>query len=168
MPNPVPEDGQAGPIVAKAVERLAAARIAVGLRPLAVLGLYGLVQSVRHGLQPPDHVVLLIGAVLSMAAMVAYGIHAVSRVQEKMSRLGGLFFAGSFVPTLFAGYVIVTGILHLFQLGGERGLAPAVIDLGLMVLAAMCLRAQWKLTEVHMLAREMAGLSRMNLDRGVP
>ena len=168
MANQLPENGQAGSLVAQAVERMAAAKIAVGLPPLAVLGLYGLVQSVRHGFQPSEHVVFLVGAVLSMVAMVAYGLQAVSRVLEKPSRWGGLVFAGSFVPLLFAGYVIVTRALYLFRFGDTWGLGPVAGDLVLLALAAMCVRAQWKLTEVHLLAREMAGVGRMDLDRGAP
>ena len=168
MANQVPDDAQAGPLVAKAVERMAAAKIAFGLPPLAVLGLYGLVQSVRHGFQPSEQVVFLIGAVLSMVAMVAYGLQAVSRVLEKQSRWDGLVFAGSFVPLLFAGYVIVTRVLFLFRLGGAAGLLPVLGNLGLLALAAMCMRAQWKLIEVHLLAREMAGVERMGLGQDAP
>ncbi len=158
MANQVPDDAQAGSLVAQAVERMAAAQIAVGLPPLAVLGLYGLVQSLRHGFQPSEHVVFLIGAVLSMVAMVAYGLQAVSRVLEKQSRWGGLVFAGSFVPLLFAGYVIVTRVLFLLRLDGTEGLGSVVGNLGLLAFAAMCVRVQWKLTEVHLLARGMAGV----------
>ena len=154
--------------MAKAVERMAAARIAVGLPPLAVLGLYGLVQSLRNGFQPSEPMVFLIGAVVSMVAMVAYGLQAVSRVLEKPSRWGGLVFAGSFVPILFAGYVIVTRLLFLFRLGGAAGLGPVVGNLGLLALAALSMRAQWKLIEVHLLAREMAGVERAGLERGAP
>ena len=168
MTNQLPEDGQAGSRVAQAVERMAAARIAVGLPPLGVLGLYGLVQSVRYGFQPSEHLAFLIGAVLSMVAMVTYGLQAVSRVLEKESRWGGLVFAGSFVPLIFGGYVIVTRVLFLFRIGGTEGLVPVVGNLGLLVLAAMCMRAHWKLIEVHLLAREMAGVERMGLERGAP
>ncbi len=168
MVNQQPENGEAGPLVAKAVERMAAAQIAVGLPPLVVLALYGLVQSVRRGFQLSDHVLLMVGAVLSMVTMIAYGVQAVSRVLEKPSRWGGLIFAGSFVPLVFGGYVIVTRVLFLIRLGGTAGLGPVLGNFGLMVLAAMCLRAQWKLTEVHLLAKEMAGVGRMGLDRGVP
>ncbi len=168
MANQLPEHGQAGPLVAQAVERMAAAKMAAGLRPLAVLGLYGLVQSVRHGFHPSEDMVFMIGAVLSMVAMVAYGLQAVSSILEKPSRWGGLVFAGSFVPLLFAGYVIVTRVLYLMRLGATVGLGPAVANLGLLALAAMCVRAHWKLIEVHLLAREMAGVGRVRLDRGVP
>ena len=168
MANPVPAAGQPGPLVAQAVERMVAAKIAVGLRPLAVLGLYGLVQSLRHGLQPAEHVVMAVGAALSMAAMVFYGLQAVSTVLEKTSRWDGLVFLGSAVPLLFAGYVIATRVLDLWRLGGTTGLGPVLVNVALLVLAVMCLRAQWKLTEVHLLAREMAGLGRIGLDRGVP
>ena len=37
-----------------------------------------------------------------------------------------------------------------------------------MVLALMCARAQWKLVEVHLLAREMAGVGRIGLEREAP
>jgi len=133
-----------------------------------VLALYGLVQSVRHGSQPSEHVVLFFSAVLSMVAMVTYGLQAVSRVLERPSRWGGLVFAGSFVPVVFAGYVIVTRVLLLIRLGSTAGPGPIVGSLGLSVLAAMCLRAQWKLIGVHQLAGDMAGVDRMGLDRGAP
>ena len=168
MESQLPESGQAESLVAQAVERMAAAKIALGLPPLAVLGLYGLVQSVRHGFQPSEHVVFFFGAVLSMVAMIAYGLQAVSRVLERPSRWGGLVFAGGFVPVVFAGYVIVTRVLLLIRLGGTAGPGPIVGSLGLSVLAAMCLRAQWKLIEVHQLAGEMAGVDRMDLERGAP
>ena len=168
MANELPEHGHPESLVAQAVERMAAAKIAAGLPPLAVLGLYGLVQSVRQGLQPSEHIVFMVGAVLSMVAMVAYGLQAVSRVLEKPSRWGRLIFVGSFVPLVFAGYVIVTRVLYLFRFGGTGGLGPVAGNLVLMVLAALCVRAQWKLTEVHLLAREMAGVGRMGLERGTP
>ena len=168
MANPIPEPPQTVALVAQAVERMAAAKIAVGLPPLVVLAVYGLVQSVRSGFQLPDHVVFMIGAVLSMVAMVAYGLQAVSNVLEKPNRWGGLIFAGSFVPVLFGGYVIASRILDLLRIGAAGGPGPVLGNLGLMVLAAMFLRAQWKLMEVHLLAREMAGVGKMGLDRDVP
>ena len=168
MANEPPEHGHPGSLVAQAVERMAAAKLAVGLPPLAILALYGLVQSVRQGFQPSEHVVIMIGAVLSMVTMVAYGLQAVSRVLEKPSRWGGLIFAGSFVPLLFAGYVVVTRVLYLFRFAGTGGLGAVAGNVALMVLAAMSARAQWKLVEVHLLAREMAGVGRIGLEREAP
>ena len=168
MANPVPDPGQAGPLVAQAVERMAAAKIAVGLRPLAVLGLFGLVQFLRNGLQPDEHVVLMVGAVLSMVAMVGYGLQAVSAVLEKPSRWDAVVVAGSFVPLIFAGFVIVTSIRELTRLGAGSGLGPMAANLFLLVLAVMCLRAQWKLIEVHRLAREMAGVGNTGPGQGFP
>ena len=154
--------------MAQAVERMVAAKIAIGLRPLAVLGLLGLVQFLRNGLQPDEHVVLMVGAVLSMVAMVGYGLQAVSMVLEKPSRWDAVVVAGSFVPLIFAGFVIMTSIRDLTRLGAESGLGPIVADIFLLVLAAMCLRAQWKLIEVHRLAREMAGVGNIGPGQGVP
>jgi hypothetical protein len=168
MVDQAAQDDGGGPLVAQVVERMAAAKLAVGLPPLVVLALYGLVQSFRRGFQLSDHVLLMCGAVLSMVAMVAYGLQAVSRVLDKPSRWGGLVFAGSFVPLVFGGYVVVTRVLFLIRVGGTEGLGPVLGSFGLMLLAAMSLRAQWKLIEVHLLAREMAGVGSMGLDRDVP
>ena len=105
----------------KRLSAWAAAKIAVGLPPLVVLGLYGLVQSIRQGFQLSEHSVFMIGAVLSMVAMVAYGMQAVSSVLEKPSRWGRLIFAGSFVPLLFAGYVVVDPGRLSLQIWRQRG-----------------------------------------------
>ena len=72
------------------------------------------------------------------------------------------------MPILFAGYVFVTRVFYLWRPGGSPGLGPLFINLGLLVLAALCARAQWKLIEVHLLAREMAGAGSMDLERGNP
>ena len=69
---------------------------------------------------------------------------------------------------IFAGYVIVTRVLDLWQLGGTAGLGPVTVNVILILLAVMCLRAQWKLTEVHLLAREMAGVGGVRPDQGAP
>lgn len=151
--------------MAQAVERMVAAKLGVGLPPLALLGLYGLVQWVRNGLQPSESVVMLTGAVLSMVAMVAYGLLAVSMILEKSSRWDGLASAGGFVPFLFTGYVIVTRILYVLPTSEPTGLGPIAVNLILLVLAAMCGWAQWKLIEVHLLAREMVGVGGVGLDR---
>ena len=145
--------------VARAVERLAAARIGRALPPLAALAAYGLIQGVRFGLGSSDYLFVLVGAVASAGSMVAYGTEAVKRVMEKTSPWSGLISAGSFVPYLFAGYVGVTRALPLVRTGGELGTTVVAMNLALIVLAILCARAQWKLTEVHLLAREMAGLA---------
>ena len=168
MASQLPEPDHPLSLVAQAVERMAAAKLAVGLPPLAILGLYGLVQSVRQGFQPSEYMGFMIGAVLSMVAMVAYGLQAVSRVLEKPSRWGGLIFAGSFVPLLFVGYVIVSRVLYLYRFGGTGGFGAVAGNVALMGLALMCARAQWKLVEVHLLAREMAGVGRIGLEREAP
>lgn len=147
---------------------MAAAKIAVGLRPLGVLGLFGLVQFLRHGFRADQHLVMMIGALLSMLAMIGYGLQAVSTVLQKTSRWDALIVAGSFVPLIFAGYVMVTRGRELGQLGAASGLGPVVANLFLMVLAVMCARAQWKLIEVHRLAREMAGVGGIGRDQGIP
>ena len=147
---------------------MAAAKIAIGLRPLAVLGLFGLVQFLLNGLRLGEHLVLMIGALLSMVAMVGYGLQAVSAVLEKTSRWDTMVVVGSCVPLIFAGFVIVTSVRDLIRLGASAGLGPVAANLLLLVLAAMCLRAQWKLIEVHRLAREMAGIGSIGSGQGMP
>ena len=147
---------------------MAAAKIAIGLRPLAVLGLFGLVQFLLNGLRLGEHLGLMIGALLSMVAMVGYGLQAVSAVLEKTSRWDTMIVAGSLVPLIFAGFVILTSVRNLIRLGASAGLGPVAANLLLLVLAAMCLRAQWKLIEVHRLAREMAGIGSIGSGQGIP
>ena len=62
----------------------------------------------------------------------------------------------------------MTSIRDLTGVGAESGLGPVVANLFLLVLALMCLRAQWKLIEVHRLAREMAGVGSIGPGQGVP
>jgi hypothetical protein len=168
MTSQLPEEGHPVSLVAQAVERMAAAKIAVGLPPLALLALYGLVQSIRLGFRPLEHVVIMVGAVLSILAMISYGLQAVSRVLEKPSPWGGLVYTGSFVPLLLAGYVIVTRILYLVRFRAGGGPGSIAGSLALMALALMAGWAHWRLIEVHLLAGEMAGVGRMDLERGSP
>ncbi len=159
MENPASEKSSAGSEVAAAVERLAVARLGRALPPLAVLAAYGLIQSMRFGLGSADYLLVFVGALGSAGSMLAYGTEAVKRVMEKRSRWAGLISVGSFVPYLFGGYLIVTRGQQLVRTAGELGAGGLAVTLALILLAVLCIRAQWKLTEVHLLAREMAGLT---------
>ncbi len=152
---------QAGAEVVRAVERLAAARIGRALPSLALLAVYGLVQSVRLGFGSADYMIVFLGALLSAAATVAYGTQAVKRVMETRSPWSGLIDVGSFVPYLFGGYVVVTRGLQLVRSPSQLSGGGLVVALALMLVAVVCIRAHWKLTEVHLLAREMAGLAKL-------
>ena len=149
----------AGSEVAAAVERLTVARIGRALPPLAVLAAYGLIQSMRFGLGSADYLLVFVGALVSAGSMLAYGTEAVQRVMDKRSPWADLISVGSFVPYLFGGYLIVTRGQQLVQTAGELGAGGLAATLALILLAVLCIRAQWKLTEVHLLAREMAGLT---------
>ena len=169
MANQLPEDGQAGSLVAQAVERMAAAKIAGG-PPSA-----GGPRALRPGAVHP----------VRISAFRALGVldrrRALDGGDGRLRVAGSLKSSGETrrgtkLPAkirlpqrlCFAGYVIVTRVLFLFRLGGTADLGPVAGNLGLLVLAAMCVRAQWKLIEVHLLAREMAGVERMGLERGGP
>ena len=157
--NPASEMSSAGSEVAAAVERLAVARLGRALPPLAVLAAYGLIQSMRFGLGSADYLLVFVGALLSAGSMLAYGTEAVQQVMDKRNPWAGLISVGSFVPYLFGGYLIVTRGQQLVQTAGELGAGGLAATLVLILLAVLCIRAQWKLTEVHLLAREMAGLT---------
>ncbi len=147
--------------VARAVERLAAARIGRALPSLALLAVYGLVQSVRFGFGSADYLVVFLGALLSAASMVAYGTEAVNRVIGTKRPWSGLIHRGSLVPYLFGGYLFVTRALQLMRPSDRLNLGDLVVTLALMLVAVFCIRSHWKLTEVHLLAREMSGLAKV-------
>ncbi len=149
----------AGSEVARAVQRLAAARIGRALPPLVLLAVYGLVQSIRLGFTSSDHLVVLLGALASAGSMVVYGAEAVKRVMETRNPLAGLSYLGSFVPYLFGGYLVVTRGLQLVRTPGQLDTGGRLVAVALMLVGVLCIRAQWKLTEVHLLAREMTGLA---------
>lgn len=113
----------------------------------------------RFGLGGSDYLFLFVGALASAGSMLAYGTEAVNRVMERKSPWTGLISAGSFVPYLFGGYLIVTRGLLLVRTGDELGAGGLAMTSALILLAILCARAQWKLTEVHLLAREMTGLA---------
>jgi len=158
MDNEAPDMSSGVVEVAQAVERLAAVRIGRGLPFLAVIAVYGLTQTVRLGVDSGDYLVVLVGALLSAGCMVAYGAEAVRRVVDKVNPWSGAIYAGSFIPYLFGGYLIVTRALQLLRSSGQMSGGALLATLLLISAAAFSVRAQWKLTEVHLLAREMSGL----------
>ena len=145
--------------VAEAVERMAATAIGRGLPPLAILGGYGLVRGVLGGFRAADPWILILGALLSVGTMVAWARRAVPRVLEQPRWWGLLSSSGAFVPLLFVGYVIVTRLLGLVGVTQTGGDEAVLISAVLIALGGLCLRAQWKLTELHLLAGEMAGVA---------
>jgi hypothetical protein len=159
MENSAANTSSAGSEVALAVERLAAARIGRALPPLALLAVYGLIQSIRFGFSNSDHLVVFLGALASAGSMVAYGAQAVKRVMETRNSLAGLSYLGSFIPYLFGGYLFVTRGLQLVRSPGQLDTGGRLVAVALMLVGVLCVRSQWRLTEVHLLAREMTGLA---------
>ena len=159
MENLASEMGSAGSEVASAIEGLVAVRLGRALPPLAVVAAYGLIQSMRFGVGSADYLLVFVGALVSAGSMLAYGTEAVKRVMEKRSTWAGLISVGSFVPYLFGGYLIVTRGQQLVRTAGGLGAGGLAVTLAVILLAILCIRAQWKLAEVHRLAREMAGLA---------
>ena len=159
MENSASDLSPAGAEVARAVERLAAARIGRALPALALLAVYGLVQSIRLGFGSADYLVVFLGALLSGGAMVAYGAEAVRQVMETKSPWAGPIHMASFVPYLFGGYLVITRGVQLVRSSGQMDGGRLVVTVALILVAVLCIRAHWKLAEVHLLAREMAGLA---------
>ena len=161
MDHSAPNESAGAVEVARAVERLAAVRIGRGLPFVALIAVYGLTQGVRLGFLMEDYLVVLVGALLSAMCMVAYGTEAVGRVMDRENAWAGAIHVGGFVPYFFGGYLIVTRGLQVVSSSGQMSGGALLATLGLMLVAAFFIRAQWKLTEVHLLAREMSGLANL-------
>lgn len=160
MHPPVSSQDGAVAAVAEAVERMVAKALARGLPPLAILGGYGFVTGLLGGFRDADPWILSVGALVSMITMAAWALQAVQKVLEKPGRWSTLSPVGAYVPLLFAGYVMVTRLLGLVGVIETGGGEAVLISVGVIALGGLCLRAQWKLTELHLLAGEMAGVAR--------
>lgn len=141
-----------------AIQKLMAARLGRGFVPLAVLFGFGAV-GVFGG--PGPGFPLAIGALLSSAAMLAYGMRIVQRAIGAPVRFWWhLALLSSVVPPVYAAYVL--GWL------GLRGIAVSpfgVVTLGAVILCGLgvwVFRAWMRIVEIERLARIMT----MNLDGG--
>ena len=147
-----PSRPDAGAVVAQAIQNLAVTRLGRGFVPLALLfaaGSVGVLRSTTGGWWTA------LGALLSSAVMLAYGLRTVQRALGRTHRPWmTLARAGSVVPTAFGVYV-----------AGWRGLRGLAVGSGLVEMAMATLfvgmgvwflRAWMRVVEIERLAQVMA------------
>jgi len=145
--------------VAWAVQRMAASGVRRAILPLGGLIAVGAVQIVRSGLEGPGGI-LLLGGLSSGLVMLAYGVQSVRRVLGRPAGAWGpLFWVASWIPYMYGLYALFLVGLRPFAVSGLAH-PPLVIILALlnMLFGALLIRAQWKLSEIHLLAKEMTEL----------
>jgi len=145
--------------VARAVQRMAAGGVKRAALPLAGLLVLGAVQLFREGLRGPGGP-LLFGGVSSALVMLAYGVQTVRRVLGRgAGAWAPLFWVASWIPYVYGLWVaFFLGLRPLAGSGFGGGVIATVIAVLLTVFGALLVRAQWKLSEIHLLAQEMADL----------
>lgn len=141
--------------VGKAVQRTVAATLGRGFVPLMALGLTGLIQGLRGRLFAHEVVALVLGSVLTAAAMLAYGQVAVQKAFGRPKRAWMVAAKMSGVlPYVFGVYVVVG--FGLIPLRGGLGLGRVLATLFFVGMGAWCLRSQWSLTDLHLFVRSLS------------
>ena len=143
-------------MIGRAIQTIMAARLGRGFVPIGILFAVGVVQFAQGA-----GLVVGVGAVLTSAAMLAYGLRIVQNAFGRPTRWWmSVAVGGSIIPPLFSVYVIGwEGLRRLAPGGGLAGIAVAIILAGLGV---WVLRSWMRVVEVERLARVMA----VNLDEG--
>ena len=150
-------DGSRDPsrAVGTAVQRTAAATLGRAFMPLMALGLTGLIQGLRGRLFATEVVALVLGSVLTAAAMLAYGQLAVHKAfgRPKSAWMGIASMSG-LLPYLFGVYVVVG--FGLLPLNGGLGIGRLMATVFFVAMGGWCLRSQWRLTDLHMFVRSLS------------
>ncbi|GMR12002.1 MAG: hypothetical protein BMS9Abin29_0189 [Gemmatimonadota bacterium] len=163
MPHPSDvhfDGGSPGPLdparaVGTAVQRTVASTLGRGFVPLMALGLTGLVEGLRGRLFATEVVALVLGSLLTAAAMLAYGQLAVHKAFGRPKHAwAGLASMGGMVPYVFGVYVVVG--FGLMPLRGGVGLGRLVATLFFVAMGSWCLRSQWRLTDLHLFVRSIS------------
>ncbi|MFV2006938.1 MAG: hypothetical protein ACC667_05805 [Longimicrobiales bacterium] len=143
------------PAVGWAVQRTAAAILGRGFVPLMALGLTGLIQGLRGRLFATEVVTLVLGSVLTAAAMLAYGQLAVHKAFGRPKRAWMEVASMSGVlPYVFGVYVVVG--FGLMPLRAGLGLGQVMATLFFAGMGGWCLRSQWRLTDLHLFVRSLS------------
>ena len=142
-------------VVGTAIQDLTASRLGRGFIPLALVGVGGLVQLVTAGFASSDGMGLVIGALATGAAMLAYGLRIVRNAfGRERNRWTSAAMLGSLVPPLFAVYLL--GWRGLRGLVGGGGVGGTVLAILFIATGVWVLRGWMKVVEVERLARVMA------------
>jgi hypothetical protein len=151
-----PQEGAPREVIGGAIQIIMVARLGRGFVPTGILFAVGAVQFARGA-----GLVVGVGAVLTSAAMLAYGLRIVQNAFGRPTRWWtSVAVVGSIIPPLFSVYVIGwEGLRRLAPGGGLGGIAAAIILAGLGV---WVLRSWMRVVEVERLARVMA----VNMDEG--
>lgn len=151
---PSPATAQA---VGTAVQSTVAAILGRAFLPLMALGITGLVEGLRGRLYADEVVVLLLGSVLTAAAMLAYGQLAVHKAFGRPKRAWMLAATMSgLLPYVFGVYVVVG--FGFMPLRGGLGVGQVIATLFFVGTGAWCLRSQWRLTDLHLFVRSLSEL----------
>ena len=138
---------------------MAASGIKRAALPLSALVVLGAVELFRIGVDGPGGP-LLFGGVSSALVMLAYGVQSVRRVLGRgAGAWGPLFWVASWIPYVYGLWALFfLGLRPLARSAFGNGVVPTVIALLFVVFGALLVRAQWKLSEIHLLSQEMADL----------
>jgi hypothetical protein len=141
--------------VGRAVQQTAASILGRGFVPLMALGLTGLIQGLLGRLFATEVVALVLGSLLTAAAMLAYGQLAVHKAFDRpkhpwmdVASMSGL------LPYVFGVYVAVA--FGLMPLRAGLGLGRVLATLFFVGMGGWCLRSQWRLTDLHLFVRSLS------------
>jgi hypothetical protein len=140
--------------IGQAIQRITAARLGRGFLPLAALAMTGAVRLFAGEVAVREGWVLLLGAIATAAAMLAFGLRNVQLSFGRPFRPWmSAAMIGSIVPPLFTLYVF--GWLGLREVAVGDGAAMRLLGLGMVVVGLWALRSWMKVVEVQNLSRAM-------------
>lgn len=91
----------------KWLEKLSSLAVKANL-PLLMLAVYWLVQMIRTGISGNNYLLLLLGAVVSMAAIFGFIILLlVYKLENKKSYAASILALGGIIPWLFGSYLVL-------------------------------------------------------------
>jgi hypothetical protein len=149
-PRPIVPAQQA---IGRAIQDLVVARLARGFIPLAILFAFGAVESSRRA-GYGEATLVAVGAVVTSAAMLAYGLRIVQHAFGRRLR-AWMYVAsvGGVAPPLYALYLIGWRGLRLLGFGnGLAGIGTAIL---FVAMGVWLLRCWMNVVEVERLARIM-------------
>lgn len=144
-----PEQADAARAVVDAIQNLVAARLGRAFLPAALLFAWGAVDGLRGG-----EAAVAPGALLTSAAMLAYGLRTVQRVLRQEHAWMPVAAVGAVVPPMYGIWIV--GWLGLRAVATGSGLAAVASSILYVALGVWLLRCWLKLLEVERLAQVMA------------